>query len=243
MKKKLFSIGLIIVLFSLSLHAQSFQVGAGVGYSVPSGDYGGETTGFYSGTEYGMSSGFNVHAKARLGFIFMNVFGELGYSSFSGEGNALENRGTLNISNSVLSIKAGPEFKLSIPTAPVTPYFQGFASYNSFSGTVEIKGVTNVPSGEFDIQSSSRIGLGLGAGVLFSLAGLNLDVNVQYHLMNLGGKEYLVEKATSHERLDNYTNLNDDKDPLYNADNDDHFIGGSRTINAIELKLSLLFGL
>jgi len=243
MKKVLFSIGVFIVLFSFSLNAQSIKLGAGAGYLVPSGDYGGETPGFYSGTEYGMSSGFNVHAKARLGLVFMNVFGELGYSSFSGEGNAEENRGTINISNSILSLKIGPEFQLSLPASPVTPYLQGFASYNSFSGTVDIKGVSSVPSGEYDIEGVSRIGLGLGAGVMFSLAGLNLDLNVQYHLMNIGGKEYSVENPTSHDRLDNYTNLNDDKDPLYSAGDDEHIIGESRSINAIELKLSVLFGL
>lgn len=243
MKKVLLSAVVCVVLFSVSLNAQSFQLGAGLGYSVPSGNYGGETTGFYSGTEYGMGSGFNVHAKARLGLVFINVFGELGYTSFSGEGKAGENRGTVNVSNTILSLKAGPELKLSLPAAPITPYLQAFASYNSFSGTVEIQGVSKVPSGEFDIETGSRIGLGAGAGLLFSLAGLNLDINIQYHLMNIAGKEFSAENPTSHDRLDNYTKINDEKDPLYTAGSDEHFIKGSRSINAIELKLSVLFGL
>jgi opacity protein-like surface antigen len=240
--KIIYSVILSILLMSASLNAQSFKVGAGIGYSVPAGDYGGETTGFYNGTEYGMSSGFNVHAKARLGFVFMSIFGEVGYSSFSGEGNAEENRGTLNISNSIISIKAGPEFQLSIPTSPITPYLQGFAAFNSFTGSVDIKGVSSVPSGEYDIQSASRIGLGLGAGVLFDVAGLNLDLNIQYHLMNVAGKEFTSVISTSHDRLESYTALNDEKDPIFNV-NSDHFIGDSRSINAIEIKLSVLFGL
>ena len=31
--------------------------------------------------------------------------------------------------------------------------------------------------------------------------------------MNLVAKEYKITNVTSHTRLDNYTNLNDDKDP------------------------------
>lgn len=242
MKKLFIPFFTLFVLISLQTQAQSFQIGAGLGYSLPSGDYGGETTEFYSGKKYGMESGFNIHAKARLGLPFINLFGEVGYSSFSGEGNAEASRGTLKVSNNVISIKAGPEYSFSIPLSPLTPYLQGFVAFNSFSGKVDIKGVSNVPSGEYDIKSTSRIGLGLGAGVMFKLASINLDFNLQYHMMNISGKEFTSIVSTSHDRLENYISLNDDKDPLYNA-NSDRIIGDSRSIGAIELKISVLFGL
>jgi len=235
---------LFIIIFAVQTNAQiTFQVGGGLGYSLPSGDYGGTTAGFYDGSEYGMESGFNLHAKARLGLLFLNAFGEIGYTSFSGSGEAEPGRGSLDVSNKLFSIKVGPEFSLSIPLSPITPYLQGFVSYNSISGSVDIQGVSDVPSGEYDIESATRIGLGAGAGVIFSLAGLNLDLNIQYHVINIAGKEYNVLSTTSHDRLDNYTSLNDDKDPLYNIGSDDHFIGDSRGISAIEIKLSVLFGL
>ncbi|MGE5435765.1 MAG: outer membrane protein [Syntrophothermus sp.] len=232
----------LVTIFSVNTNAQSFQLGAGIGYSIPSGDFGGETPGFYNGTEYGMGGAFNVHAKARLGLVFMNVFGEVGYNFYSGEGNAEVNKGNLKVTNNVLSIKVGPEYSISIPMSPISPYVQGFIAYNSFSGKVNLNGVSSVPSGEYDIESASRIGLGLGAGVLFKLAGLNLDLNVQYNMMNLFSKEFTTQ-GTSHPILDNFTALNDEKDPLYAVGNSEHFIGDSRNISAIELKLSVLFGL
>lgn len=235
---------LFVSIFTYQTNAQiTLQVGAGVGYSIPSGDYGGTTQEFYSGTKYGMEPGFNLHAKARVGILIINAFGEIGYTSFSGSGEAEPGRGSLDLSQKLLSIKVGPEFPISIPLSPITPYIQGFVSYNSISGTVNIQGVSDVPSGEYDMASASRIGLGAGIGVMFGLAGIKLDVNIQYHAVNIAGKEYKLETVTSHKRLDNYTSLNDDKDPLYILNSDEHFIKDSRGISALEFKLSVMFGL
>jgi hypothetical protein len=237
---------LLISLFVLSSESDaqiSLQIGAGAGYSIPSGDYGGSTTDFFNGTKYGLSSGFNIHAKARVSFIVLSAFGEIGYSGFSGSGNAEANRGSLDLSQKIITIKVGPEYQFSIPMAPVTPYLQGFVSYNSISGTVKIQGTTDVPSGDYDLASASRIGLGAGVGAIFDIASFKLDVNIQYHAMNIGGKEYKLETVTSHHRLDNYTSLNDAKDPEYAAGSDSHFIGNDRGISAIELKLTVMFGL
>ncbi len=247
MKKIHLTIPVIILfsfLFSYQADAQiSFQIGGGVGYSLPAGDYGGSTTDFYNGTKYGMESGFNLHAKARFNLLVIGGFGEIGYTTFSGSGDAEPGHGTVDISHKLISVKLGPEFMISIPMSPVTPYAQGFVSYNSLSGDVEFQGTSSVPSGKYDIASASRIGLGLGAGVLFSLGGINLDVNIQYHFINIGGKEYKLENVTSHTRLDNYRSLNDGKDPLYNTITTDHFIQNDRTINTLEFKLSIMFSL
>ena len=107
---------------------------------------------------------------------------------------------------------------------------------------MNLKVVSGVPSGKNDIASATRIGIGGGGGVMFSMGGIKLDLNIQYHLLNFGGKEYKIENVTSHERLDNYTNLNDDKDPVAGTTTD-HFIADSRGISAIEFKLTVLFGL
>ena len=235
---------LFIVVFSFQSNAQiTLQVGAGAGYSVPMGDYGGSTTDFYAGTKYGLESGFNLHAKARVGLIFINAFGEIDYSSFSGNGDAEPDQGTVDISHKIVSFKVGPEFPIEIPMSPITPYIQGFLSLNTISGSVEFQGVSNVPSGSYDIASATRIGIGAGAGVTFSLGGLKLDANIQYHLINLAGKEYKIETVTSHERLDSYTSLNDSKDPSYTATSTGHFIQDDRGISALEFKLTAMFGL
>lgn len=232
-----------LFLFLTQANAQiTFQIGGGLGYSVPTGDYGGNTAEFYQGNKYGMESGFNFHGKARLGLLFINAFGEVGYTSFSGEGETVAGGGTVNNSHKIVSMKVGPEFPINIPLSPITPYLQGFVAVNTISGKVEFKGTAGVPSGENDIASATRVGLGAGVGVMFSLGGIKLDANIQYHLINFAGKEYKIESPTSHTLLDNYTNLNDDKDPAAGTVMD-HFIADSRNISAIEFKLSVMFGL
>ncbi len=246
MKKLYFPLllsALSIFVLNVQTSAQiTFQIGAGAGYSIPSGDYGGTVSDFYKGTKYGMKSGVNFHGKARVGILFLNAFGEVGYSTFSGDGNILPGNGTIKNSQKIVSIKLGPEFPINIPLSPITPYVQGFVALNTFSGEVEFKGVAGVPTSKKDLASASRVGLGAGVGVMFSLGGLKLDANIQYHLLNIAGKEYKIDNATSHTLLDNYTNLNDDKDILAGT-TPDHFISNSRAISAIELKLTVLFGL
>ncbi len=234
----------IIFLTVINTNAQiGFQIGGGVGYSIPSGDFGGSTSDYYAGTKYGMESALNLHAKARLSLLFLNVFGEVGYTNFSNNGSIspTEPDKTVDVKNKIFSIKVGPEYKLSIPMSPITPYINAFVSLNSFSGTVQFKGSPNgLPSSEQSLNSASRIGAGAGAGVLFGLGGLNLDLSVQYHLMNIAGKEF---SGTKDNRLDSYIYLNDDKDPLYAPNNDKHIISNSRSIDAIEVKLTAMFGL
>jgi len=246
MKKTYLSIffAAFILLFVSQTNAQiSFQIGGGLGYSVPSGDYGGTTAEFYNGEKYGMESGINFHAKARLGLLFINAFGEVGYTTFSGEGDIpAGNNASVEISNKVFSAKVGPEFKFSIPLSPITPYLDGFISLNTFSGTVKFDAQgTDLPSSEQDIESASRIGLGAGGGVLLSLGGLNLDLSIQYHLMNVAGKKYDGD-IIKNQRIESYRFLNDAEDPSAGT-LPDHFIANSRNMSAIEFKLTVLFGL
>ncbi len=238
------AVTLFLTVFAIQTNAQiTFQVGGGVGYSIPTGDYGGTTTDFYNGTKYGMKSGVNFHGKARVGILFLNAFGEVGYTNFSNEGSiiATEPDKTVNVTNKVFSIKLGPEIKFRIPMSPITPYLDAFVSLNTFTGTVQFKGSPNgLPSSEQDISSATRMGLGAGGGVLFNLGGLNLDLSVQYSVMNIAGKQF---SGTKDNRLDSYVYLNDDKDPLYKVNDDKHILSSSRGISAMECKLSVMFGL
>ena len=235
---------LFVIIFAFQSRAQiTFQLGGGLGYSVAIGDYGGSIVDFYNGDKYGMESGFNYHAKVRAGLLFLNAFGEIGFTNFSGEGESTPGQGNINVSNKIFSMKVGPEFPINIPLSPITPYLQGFIAVNTISGEVEFKGVANVPSGNYDIASATRVGIGAGIGAMFSLGVLKLDVNIQYHLINLTGNEYKIENLSSHERLDNYTSLNDSKDPLYSAGSNAHFIDDDRGIGSMEFKVSVMFGL
>lgn len=235
---------LFVLIFALQSNAQiTFQIGGGLGYSTATGDYGGSTIDFYNGDKYGMGSGFNYHAKVRAGLLLLNAFGEIGFTNFSGEGEATSGQGNINVSNKIFSMKVGPEFPINIPLSPITPYLQGFFAVNTISGEVEFKGVANVPSGKYDIASATRVGIGAGIGAMFSLGVMKLDVNIQYHLINLTGNEYKIENLTSHERLDNYTSLNDGKDPSYSTGSNAHFISDDRGIGSLEFKVSAMFGL
>jgi opacity protein-like surface antigen len=165
------------------------------------------------------------------------------YSTVSGDGESEPGQGTVENSHGIFSIKAGPEFNLSIPLSAIGFYLDGFASVNTFSGTVKFQGVSEVPSGERNLESATRFGVGAGGGVLLDiLPVVTLDFGVHYNLYNLFGKNY-SSVSTSHERLHSYTGLNDDKDPLYQSGDTDHFISDSRLINAWQFTLTAMIGI
>lgn len=244
MKKALLLFAALLLLISPQLYSQvTLQIGGGLGYIAPAGDYSGSTIDFYNGTKYGMSNGFNYHAKARVGLLGLNLFGMIEYSTVSGDGESEPGQGTVENSHGIFSIKAGPEFNLSIPLSPIGFYLDGFVSVNTFSGTVKFQGVSEVPSGERNLESATRFGVGAGGGVLLDiLPVVTLDFGVHYNLYNLFGKNY-SSVSTSHERLDSYTGLNDDKDPLYQSGDTDHFISDSRLINAWQFTLTAMIGI
>jgi len=244
MKKAVILFALIALLVTPNLYSQvTFQLGGGLGYISPVGDYGGSTIDFYNGTNYGMSSGFNYHAKARVGLLGLNLFGIIEYSTVSGDGESEPGQGQVENSQGIFSLKAGPEFNFSVPLSPIGFYFDGFVSVNTFSGTVKFQGVSQVPSGDYDLESATRFGVGAGGGVLLDiLPVVTLDFGIHYNLYNLFGKQF-TSISTSHERLDSYTALNDDKDPLYQPGDDDHIISDSRSINAWQFTLTAMIGI
>jgi len=235
---------LLAFLFSPNLYSQiSLQIGGGLGYVSPIGDYGGSTVDFYNGTKYGMSSGFNYHAKARVGLLGFNLFGIIEYSTVSGEGESEPGQGEVENSHSIFSIKAGPEFNISPPLSPVGFYVDGFISVNTFSGTVKFQGVAQVPSGEYDLESATRFGVGAGGGVLLDLIPIvTFDFGIHYNLYNIFGQTY-TGTTTNPKRLDAYTSLNDDKDPLFGTDEDIYIIENTRAINAWQFTLTAMIGI
>jgi hypothetical protein len=243
MIKASFLITIIAILFSSNIHSQiSLQVGGGLGYISPTGDYGGSTIDFYNGTKYGMSSGFNYHAKARLGLLGLNLFGIIEYSTVSGDGESEPGQGQVENSHGIFSIKVGPEFNISPPLSPIGFYLDGFLSLNTFSGTVSFQGVSQVPSGEYELESASRFGAGAGGGVLLDILPIvTLDLGVHYNLYNLFGKQY-TGTTTNPKRLDSYTSLNDEKDPLFGTDDDIFIIENARATNAWQFTLTAMIG-
>ena len=246
MKHLALALTAFVVIFSSTIFSQiTLQVGAGGGYMLPTGTYAGTTEDFYNGTMYGMSSGYNFNAKVRVGLLGLNLFGIIDYSSFSGDGQSDPNNNNSQIENTqnILSFKAGPEFNISIPLSPVGIYFDGFLSVNTFSGTVSFQGVSGVPTGDYDLETTTRVGAGVGGGVLLDFIPIiTLDLGVNYNWYNLFGQQY-NSVNTNLQRVDAYTSLNDDADPLYSESSSVHIVGESRSINAWEFTLTVMFGI
>lgn len=248
MRVKLISTFLIlpfIVLFSSNVDAQiSIHAGIGGGIVSPLSDYKGSTADFYSGKNYGLSSGYNLHAKARLGVLALKVFAQIDYSSLSNSGESEPGKGKVELTQNVISIKAGPEFSLGLPLIPIKPYLNAFLSFNSFTGKTIFNGVAKVPSGTHELESASRIGIGGGVGALINIGTMmKLDVGLQYNMLNLFGKAWEDSNPKKDQRLDSYLSLNDEKDPLIGLGGDEHFISSARTINTLQITATLMFGL
>ena len=244
MKKTLVLFTALLLLGSPNIYSQvTLQLGGGLGYISPAGDYSGSTVDFYNGTKYGMSGGFNYHAKARVGLLGFNLFGIIEYSTISGDGESEPGKGEVENSHGIFSIKAGPEFNISPPLSPVGFYLDGFVSVNTFSGTVKFQGVAEVPSGEYDLESATRFGVGAGGGVLLDvLPVVTLDFGVHFNLYNVFGKQY-TGITTNPKRLDAYTSINDEKDPLFGTDDDIFIIENARSINAWQFTLTAMIGI
>ena len=239
-----------VVLIGLPVFAQtpvpspfSLQIGGGIGTVSPKGDFSGSTIDYYNGTNYGQSGGIDYQIKARIGILGFNLVGQMDYASLSNNGNSVPGQGSIDLSQKILSLKIGPEFKLSIPLAPVTPYIGANISFNHFSGNVSFQGVASVPSGEYDIKSDSRVGYGISGGVIINLMGLTLDIGAQYNILNAFGKKFEPTDPTNPKRIDSYLVLNDEQDPLYQSGNTTHFIGSTRTLSTFALTATVMFGL
>lgn len=221
------------------------KLGPVIGLTVPSSDYSGDVKDFYAGTKYGMSSGINFGAMGKIQLGPLNGRVSLNYSSLSNSGNPDPSspNSTLEVKNNILMITLGTEFGFGIPFSPVKPYAGIDLLFSTIGGTFNYNGTSEVPSGQNDIKSASRTGLGLAVGSEISFGKtFILDISLRYNLINLFGKSY-EGVTSSNDRIFAYTSLNDDADPNYDAGNSKHPIGSSRSISTIQLQLGLLFGL
>jgi hypothetical protein len=220
----------------------NIKVGPIFGLTAPTIDYTGNTEDFYAGTKYGMRSGINYGAMAKLSFLSLNGRFSISYASLSNDGVAdpTKSNSTVHVENNMVLITIGPEFSFGIPKSPIKPYAGIDLLFSSISGNFRFQGTSDVSSDQTSIQSGSRTGLGFAFGSEIQLGKLNLDLSLRYNLHNLFSKEY--NSPNSNNRMDAYTNLNDAKDPYYSSTGDKHPIGVDRTIATIQVQLGLLFG-
>ncbi|HRE39967.1 MAG TPA: outer membrane beta-barrel protein [Ignavibacteria bacterium] len=248
MKNYNFIKAIIIFILVLTLksqsNAQNLYIGPTVGITAPTGDYSGTTMEYYSGTKYGLSTGFNIGAllKSNIGPFILR--GSANYSFLNNSGSAEPNDGFIEHKSNIFTLSAGPEFVLtSVPTS-IKPYLGADILLSFISGRSTFSSVDFVPDGTFDMQSAARLGLGFGAGFEYSLgAGNILDISIRYNLVNLIGKEFNDVTPSENRRLDSYLSLNDDRDPVNPNDINRHPIGSSRSISTFQFNISYLFGL
>jgi hypothetical protein len=237
-------VALIALTITPSRSQVNMKLGGGIGVTSPASDFSGSPLEYYNGSRYGLSSGLNIHGKAKIGLSGWNLTGEIDYSSLSNTGNSEPGQGAVDISQKILSLKVGPEFRLSIPALPVTPYIGADLALNRFSGETTFQGVSKVPSATYSVKGATRFGIGFSAGAEVSIGPfLSLDFNISYNLMNVSGKEWDDVNPGINQRIDSYLSLNDAHDPEYVAGDDKHFISNERSISSILFTVSILFGL
>lgn len=234
-----------ITLIAAQTNAQvNIKLGGGLGMISPASDLSGSTIEYYNGTNYGLSSGLNINGKAKFGFAAFNLTGEIDYSSLSNTGNSEPGQGSVEISQKIISLKVGPEFRLGLPMIPVTPYLGFNLAMNSFSGETTFQGVSKVSSATYSMKSATRFGVGFYMGTEVSIGPfLSLDFNLSYNLMNIAGKEWNDANPGINQRIDSYLSLNDAADPFYEWDDDKHVVSKARNIHSVLFTVSLLFGL
>lgn len=227
----------LLLIFAVAVPATaqvSFQIGGGAGYVMPAGDYKGTMEEYYAGTNYGLAGGIGLHAKARVGLLGFNLTGEVAYAFLGNDGSPEGGNTSAEVDHKILSIKVGPEFRLGLPAVPVTPYVGVNVAFNSFSGSTKFQGTSSVPSSTVEMASASRIGVGATIGVMLSM----IDIAVHYNLHNLTGKAW----QGGSNRVDTYSALNDDKDPLYAPADNNHVVKDPRSIQSVVITVSVMFG-
>ncbi|HEX9658438.1 MAG TPA: hypothetical protein VGB89_16145 [Bacteroidota bacterium] len=245
MKVTIIILGILFLCAGTPSYSQvTLQLGGGLGLVSPTGDMSGTTIDYYGGQKFGLSTGFILFGKARLGLLGFNIVGEVSYTALNNDGNSEPGKGSVKVSQSVLAVKAGPEFKLNIPASPVTPYLGFQLALNRFSGETTFQGVSKVPSATYSVESASRFGIGFNGGVLIGIGtSLSLDVSAGYNLLNVGGRSFTDVNPSQKERIDSYLALNDAKDPLYQPGDDKNFIAGERSMSSFQFVVGVMFGI
>jgi opacity protein-like surface antigen len=237
-------VALMALMFAPSSSQVTIKLGGGFGVTSPASDFSGSTLEYYNGSRYGLGSGLNIHGKAKIGFSALILAGEIDYSSLGNSGNSEPGQGKVDLTQKILSLKVGPEFHISIPLLPVTPYVGANLALNKFSGETTFQGVSKVPSAAYSMKDATRFGLGFSAGTEVNIGPfLSLDFNVSYNFMNSSGKEWEDANPGTDQRIDSYLSLNDSPDPQYSAGDDKHFISKTRSIHTMLITVSILFGM
>lgn len=231
---------LIALAVSLVAAQEPMQLGLGGAFLIPTGAYGGSTADFYQGVGYGLSAGPGFHLKSRFEIEGVSLFAQIEYFVVKNHGDATPGQGHIDISGKLFALKVGPEFSFDIPSLSTGMYCGGNIAINNIGGDISFQAVPSVSDESFIMNSASRVGFGLNAGLLVKMnPRATLDLGVSYSMLNPFRKTWSSNDATVRES--SYRSLNDGPDPLFNRNDSDHFVENSRSLSSFVISVSVLF--
>ena len=248
MPKRISLIVGLLVFSSMYLFAQlpvNISGGVGGGLLIPqSSNIKGD---IFSNYDYPLGkSSYALGGKIRVGLLAIPItfVGNVTYNALS-DNSTIPVTTLSGIVNSkytnslkVLSVGIGAEYNI-LPLPIVKPYISGSLNMNFFSGSAKYDN-NIIP--EANLNSTSRIGLGLGIGTLVEIPffPISFDLEAKYNFANLSGKEFTNNNASYNgfggiPQTNSY-NLNDAANP---NDPKDH----NRSINFLTVMLMVNFNI
>lgn len=186
-----------VMILSGSLQAQMLRIGPGGGLNmIKTPDY--YTKEAPAGLGFSDELALGLKAKFSVPLLPLRITGQAFYTKLKSESDANIAGKNYNIgySSSIFSLGVGAE--MSLLPGPVSPYLGVDLLINSF-GELKVDSGNEVV-GQFSNSTDgfSRFGLGLGAGVEFTLLPkVDIDVSAKYNLNNMIGKESGEENINS----------------------------------------------
>lgn len=239
---KFFPFLFLLFSFGVVFSQVKFSIGPTIGFTGPVGDYSGTTFDYYNGTRYGLNGGINFGGVFKAKWTSVSARLSITYASLRNSGGSEPgDDGYIEVTQNTLTMALGPEFAFTLTGSNIKPYVGVDLLFTSFSGDAMFIDVRHVGDRSISMSSTSRAGLGLGGGVIIGLGKkYSLDIGLKYNMHNLFGKSFDVYD-TDGPRYFAYTSLNDDSDPVYPNEINDHPIGNSRSISTIMINLAFLF--
>ncbi|MCF8242138.1 MAG: outer membrane beta-barrel protein [Melioribacteraceae bacterium] len=190
MKKHLNLFVAVLILFSAqSFYSQGLKLGLTGGLSSITAPE--MLTKDISEGGLGFGSGLNVGLKGKfsLPVLPLKITGHAVYNMFSSSGDMTVSGVVVNNEADFTMVTVGFGAEYSIIPGPLSPYLALDYFYTSI-GELTYKQTYPGGSNENVTDSFSRTGMGIGAGVEFTLLPtFDIDISAKYNLNNLTGKD------------------------------------------------------
>ncbi len=191
--KKIVYLSLLVLpllFISFTAKAQSIKLGPGGGLTLVQSPE--ELTKDISEDGAGFGSEFHVGLKAKVSFplLPLTLTGQFYYHLMGASDNfSIASLGNVDAETDLKYWVIGVGGEWTLLPGPISPYI-GFDFFNTSSGDFKISVSTPAGSQEQTAEGDARWGIGVGAGVEFTLLPtIDVDVVAKYNFNNLLGKE------------------------------------------------------